>query len=265
VLRIPKCRSTFYGQRIPKNTGLVPNGHSQELFLRQISAFKRRRKYHSFIQVNPVPLRGKTRATFNRISEALEKFRCTLGLEPTIFYRLASEFIIVPSGVKYYPLKEIFCEDSIAYEQFINRLVDTLPWIADIVGRDFTKERESIEKFINELSSRKISVGSPSFRSKDWCILFAIREFGPKKGWPEEELLERIRRFYKGRMKKVTVEMVLADLTSQELDGVNIKEDKRNQRVKKHKIPETYIDIIKQEDWYEDWLKQGEKIIRIVS
>ena len=262
TLRCTKCRTTFYGPRIVKNTGLTPSKHACDTFIRQLSAFKRRRKYHKYIPVNPIVLRGKTKATFTRMTEALEGFRCDLGLSLSVFYRLVSEFITVPSGVKYYPLREIFCDDSMAHEQFIVRLCDTLPWIVDVVGRDFSRssELENITKFSSELSLRKVSMDMITFRSKDWYCLCAIKEMWPKKGWDKEEFLERVRRYYKRRMKKVTPEMVLSDLAHHELNGVNIKvkevrrtqEQKRIERIRKP----THIDLIKKQDWYPEWEKE---------
>jgi len=266
TVRQAKCRSTFYGSRIPKNTGLSPSKQAYDTFLRQISAFKRRRKYHRYIPVNPVVLRGRTKSTFTRITEALEHFRCSLGLGLHVFYRLVSEFITVPSGVKYYPLREIFCEDSIAYEQFIFRLGDVLPWITDLIERDFSRnsESEKVMKFCDELAKRKVSVSQVTFRSKDWYCSCAIREIGQKKGWNEEELLERIGRFYKRRIKKITPEMVLTDLIYHELDGIDIRvaepRRRKRERIGRTKRP-THIDLIKKQDWYGDWLKEYKESI----
>lgn len=250
-MRISKNLRTLV--RLPKTTGLVKSSDAVEIFRKQLMAFKRRRKYHRWVPVNPIILKGKTKKIFDQVTGALEEFRCSLGIESVVFYRLVSEFVIVPSGRKYYPLREIFSEDNPASEEFITRIVDTMPWVSDLLSRDFNNDHEvkSIREFSKELSSRKIDTNSATFRSKDWFCVVAIKEMAGKKGWNEEELLNRIQKYYKRRLKKVTPEMVLADLAHHELDKLDLLNE-----VKKKVSKKRYIgDTIKESDWYEDWRK----------
>jgi len=175
-----------------------------------------------------------------------------LGLQANVFYRLASEFVLIPSGRKYYPLRMIFVEEeNQASEEFITRLEETLTWISDLTSRDFNNDRivKSILAFSKELEKRKISVDRVSFRSKDWYCLVAIEEVGKKKGWSEVELLERIRIFYRRKIKKVTVEMVLGDLTQGELDKLSLETNHKKRKVK------SYVDVIKDDPNYQEWRK----------
>gem|GEM_PF-2912332 len=245
--------------RIPKTTGLTRSSGAVDIFLKQLMVFKRRRKYHRWIPVNPIVLKGKTRKIFEQVTNALESFRCSLGIEPLLFYKLICEFVVVPSGRKYYPLREIFSEDNPASEEFVVRIVDTMPWIADLVSYDFNNDHEvkMVRDFSKELETRKISAES-TFKSKDWYCIVAIKRMASKKGWDEIELLNRIGKYYKRRMKKVTAEMVLADLAHHELDNISIieKEVKEKKvRMKKQKI----IGIT--QDWLRDfsWLKDLER------
>lgn len=213
-------RSKFY-PKVPKNSGLTKDKHAPEIFLRKISEFKRKRKYHKFISISPVIFKGKTKSSFYTIADSLEEFRVQLGLGTNVFYKIVAEFILIPSGRKYYPLNLIFGDvNSQVTEEFIIRIVDTVTWIVDLIGRNFNNDKivKLVMEFAKELNNRKISTDNMSFESKDWYCVVAIREMAKKKGWSEVELLDRIKKFYKRRMKKVTSEMVLCDITHGELD-----------------------------------------------
>jgi hypothetical protein len=67
--------------------------------------------------------------------------------------------------------------------------------------------------------------------------------------------------FIAALQKWVHGEVTYGEIKSGSKEFVIIKKE----TVQYKKRPTDYIDIIKQEDWYEDWLKQGEKIIRNVS
>ena len=84
-----------------------------EILIKEIDAFKRRRRYHRFIKLNPVApllMQGKQmKQSFFDVIEKLETLRvCVFGLHPLKFYRLASEFIVSPNGVKFYPVRNVF-------------------------------------------------------------------------------------------------------------------------------------------------------------
>lgn len=244
--------------RVPKNSGLLKSSHAMETFQKQLFAFKRRRKYHRWIPVNPIVLKGKTLKTFETITNALEEFRCSLGMSSGIFYRVVSEFIVTPNGRKYYPLRDVFSEESPASEEFVVRVADTMPWIVDVTSWDFGNDSKvgEVLNFSKELVLSKIDTESASvLKSKDWYCVCAIMEMALKKGWSKEEILERIRIFYRRRMKKVTPEMVLSDLTHQELDGINLNNKTKEKKPRK----ETHIDIIKRQDYYDGWLKALKK------
>ncbi len=245
-------RPKFYPKRA-KSSGLSKDKHAAETFLKKIFEFKKKRKYHKFISVNPIALKGKSKRAFDSVVDSLEEFRIHLGLPVNTFYKLASEFILTLRGRKYYPLRMIFVEeDNEASEEFLTRIVETLTWISDLTSRNFNNDAivKSVLNFARELEKRKISADGVSSKSKDWYCLVAIQEVGKKKGWSEVELLERIRVFYKRKIKKVTVEMVLGDLTHGELDKINLENNKKKGKAKK------YAEVIIDDPWYEKW-KEG--------
>lgn len=248
--RVSKNLLLIYG-RYPKNFSLSKDVDvAVSSFLQQLSGFKRRKK-KKWVIVLPVLLKGKTKQVFIQLTTALEDFRCSLGMSITMFYRLVSEFILIPSGRKYYPMKELFCEDSVALEEFVGRLNDTLPWLADLVNIDFSSEsiyNKIVMKFERELSKRKISTDFVTFESKDWFCVYAIKMMADKKFWSEKELLDRISIFYKRRMKKVTPEMVLGDLSHGELDRVDLIQKKLSKKI-------STAEAVMQEDWYPEWLE----------
>lgn len=247
-------RPKFYPKRI-KSSGLIKDKHASEIYLRKLAEFKKKRRFHKFISIGPIFLKGRSRKAFDAIVDSLEDFRIQLGLSASIFYRLASEFILIPSGRKYYPLRMIFVEEeNQASEEFITRLEETLTWISDLTSRDFNNDRivKVILDFSRELEKRKISADRVSFKSKDWYCLVAIQEVGKKKGWSEVELLERIRIFYRRKIKKVTVEMVLGDLTHGELDKLDLE---TNHYKKKRKV-KSYVDVIKDDPGYQEWKEE---------
>jgi hypothetical protein len=245
-------KNLSFSTNVAKNSGLSKSSHAMETFQKQLFAFKRRRKYHRWIPVNPIVLKGRTLKTFEIMTNALEEFRCSLGMSSSLFYKIVAEFIVIPTGRKYYPLREIFNDENPASEEFIVRIADVMPWIADITSWNFSDSKiVEVLNFSKELLIRKIDTGSATvFKSKDWFCVCAIMEQAEKKNWSREEILERIRIYYKRRMKKVTPEMVLSDITHRELEGVNLNNIKQKKQSK-----ETHIDIIKKQDWYEPWLK----------
>jgi hypothetical protein len=227
MVRVSKCLE-FY-ERIPKDSGLVKDKKAPEIFLKKIFEFKRKRKYHRWIPVNSLVLTGKTRRSFEVLVEALEEFRCGLGISAVAFYRVVSEFILVPSDRKYYPLRMIFSsEGNQASEEFLTRISDIMPWITDLIFQDFNDDRlvREILEFSSQISSRKINTRNVFHKSKDWFCVYAIKRMASKKGWSEKELLGRIAKFYKRRIKKVTPEMVLSDLVHGELDKLDLQDPK---------------------------------------
>jgi hypothetical protein len=250
-----KYTSKHLFKRVSKKTKVVINvDMATEVFLKQLSSFKRRKK-RKWVIVLPILLKGKTKQFFVKVVSALEEFRSSLVMSMTMFYRLVSEFILVPSGRKYYPMKELFCEDSVASEEFISRINDTLPWLADLVNIDFssgTKFNKMVTSFERELAKRKICTDLVTYESKEWFCVYAIKIMAEKKNWSENELLDRIAKFYKRRMKKVTPEMVLGDLSHGELDRVDLTQKKVSRKI-------STVEAITQEEWYPEWLENLKK------
>jgi len=251
---------------ISKNSGLVKDKKASDIFLKKIFEFKRRRRFHRWIQVNPLVLHGKTKRSFDSIVDTLEDFRCSLGLSVNVFYKILSEFILIPSGRKYYPFKMIFSsEENQVSEEFVTRVIDVLPWIVEWIGYDFENDKEvkSITEFSNRLLEKKIDVRGVDYKSKNWYCICAIKAMAEKKGWDESRMLEMIGKYYKRRFKKVTPEMVLADLVHGELDRMEMNEkekeaEKQKKVTDKGRIKEekqktkkelTVKDLIMQQNW----------------
>jgi hypothetical protein len=251
---------------VSKNSGLLKDKKAPDIFLKKIFEFKRRRRFHRWIQVNPLVLRGKSKDSFNAIVDTLEDFRCSLGLGTNVFYKILSEFILITSGRKYYPFRMIFSsEENQVSEEFITRIVDILPWIVEWTGHDFENDSEvkNITEFSNRLLEKKIDVRSAAYKSKDWYCICAIKAMAEKRGWNENKMLEMIGKFYKRRLKKVTSEMVLADLVHGELDRMEMNEKEKElereekatekEKVKKEKQKAkkelTVEDLIYQQNW----------------
>jgi hypothetical protein len=236
-------------KRIPKYTNLVKNAESLAYFERVITEFKNKRRFHTFIKQEPTIFSGKGRIAAQKIIDKFENFRCfVIGMHFNKFYRLIAEFIVIPSGRKYYPIKTLFSGDSNAWsDEFYHRIEVVIKWIAELVHKDFNVQK--ITKFMEELGKRKIDVKDVEFKSKDWYCVIAIKEFGKRKGWSEEDFLNRLSYFYKRRQKKITPEMVLIDLAEKQFDKFDFTNMNKNKKRAPH-------EGIKRQDWYEEW-RQG--------
>ena len=249
----PKNWETVNGPRIPKNsklTGWIREPTATRIFLKSISDFKRKKKRHKWISLTPVVFTGKSKQKLEVIVNQLEELRLSLALTPSIFYRMVSEFILIPNGRKYYPLKIIFSgSDNFIAEEFITRIEDTLPWIGDLALQDFGNDSavKKVMEFSRELHKRKVNCNGVTFKSKDWFCVCSIKDTIPKiKNWSAGELLDRLEKFYKRRTKKVTVEMALADLTNTELDDVDLTQPIK---VKKKKDASNFREILDTDKW----------------
>lgn len=233
-------------KRVPKFTSLLKHPNALEYYERAISEFKHKRRFHEYIKSELTVFTGNARVAAKDIVDRMEKFRCNvIGMQFNKFYRILAEFIVVPSGRKYYPLRAIFVkEQNITSTEFLDRIDVVMRWIADVVHKDFNTQE--ITKFIEELGKRKIDVKDVEFKSKDWYCVMAIKEFGIRRKWSAQEFLERIGYFYKRRQKKITVEMVLTDLAEEQFEKFDFSLMNKGKKRLAH-------EGIKRQDWYEKW------------
>lgn len=239
-------------ERKSKNAELTPDPNAANIFQKYLGEFRERRRYNSFIpsEVTFADRKGPNRVPFLNVVKTLENWRCkSVGMSVNKFYRIASEFILNPSGVKYYPLKNIFCSDpeSITRDIFYSRFVGVITWIADIV---YHEEIEEVSRFMSELENRKISTKNVGYKSKDWYCCHAIKKFFPKKGWSEKDFLDKVKKYTSKRMKKTTPEMLLGDLVSGNLDYIDMT--KKSSKVKGNST----VRLIKSESWYDEWKEE---------
>ena len=222
---------------------LLETRDAADLLLKAIMDFRRRRRYHRFIQFKPVApllMKGRMKTTFFDVVSQLERLRALVFfLEPTKFYRLASEFIISPNNVKFYPVRHVFGEGYLQ-EEYLDRVEGTITWVCDVCDSDEEEviTRPAVVDFINILKQRiKVFDTTIDFRSKDWYCVKSIARFGDVKGWTEDEFLGKLRNFYSGRRKKVTAEMVLSELSRGDIDVTPVAkvEEKKVKKTKKAK------------------------------
>lgn len=215
-----------------------------EIFIQAIMEFRRRKRYSQFIQVKHVaPLLKKGKgmwASFQKVVEHLELIRCSVQLDPYKFYRIASEFTIDSRGLKFFPVRQLFGDGELQ-EDFLRRAYDTFTWICDLC--DDEGETDWVISFIN-LVKEKVRVfdNAIDYKSKDWYCIKSIVRFNDVKEWTENGFLDKLKRYYGGRRKKVTAEMMLWDLAHGEMD-VLLTEEERNeikeqQQLEKQKLKE---------------------------
>lgn len=252
ILRAPKIF------RSPKRLQLRSNPVAYQSYLKALDDFRKLLQKNRFIKITPyidyfsVPSRKKDFLTF---VHELEEFRCSVvGLKQDVFYKLCSEFVLVPNGVKYYnPLHLFGCKASFEAEEFRQRLFETMIYISSSITdgtSDDDKTYQFMEK-VNQLNSIVDFKGvSAVYRPKDWYCIKTIHRRAESQGWPIDELVNKIKVFYRYRIRKVYPEMLLKDLVRGELDNVQF-----NNRGKKPKKLPRHIEAINSADWTEDWLK----------
>jgi len=238
-------------KRVPvlsqKNPGLDMDEKVVPIFLRAIDEFRKRRRFHRFVKVKPFIeyLSSVARKKdFYKFCEELEDFRCNvLGMNETRFYKLVAEFLLVPNGRAYYNPNHLFgCQGSYEAEEFRTRIFETMAFISFSVSLD-DNEAEILE-FIDELTALRGSVDASnvSYKSKDWFCVESIRSTILNKGWIIEEGLQKIKTYYRMRIKKVYPEMLLNDLTKGEFDHLNGKKLEKKGKT-------TINEIIQNEKW----------------
>jgi hypothetical protein len=252
-------------KRVAKKVGLPKNPNAYRLLISSIEDFKRTHRFSVFHKWTSTQQQLKSKmGIFKEMVEALEEFRAdSLGMSENPFYHLVAEFIRTSNSRQYIPIQQIFSRGETS-EGWIDRVQHTLSWICDLTNKYEVNLIERIAKFqsdINTLNSKFDSAAG--FRSKDWYCLGAILQIGSKKGWSEETLLERLKKYYRNpnRRKKATPEMVLFDVLEGLLDTIE-----KQPKTKKQKVSEAvdgdafYKDWSKKVDSATDfWLKQGEK------
>jgi hypothetical protein len=221
-------------------------------FTRSIFDLKRKRRTNFFIPTEVI-FTGKTRDALQLLIKQMEKFRCeTIVLNDDKFYRLAAEFILIPSERKYYSLKQIFSlnpENSIA-EEFQSRIKNTLTWISDVLHK--TVNTDEIINFINEVHKKckSLNFKNAELKSKNWYCIVAILAYAKKMGWSKELLIQKFSKFYDWRTKNTLPEAVLMDVVNGELDTIDFNDKK--------KLTRKY-DYIRNEDFVKEWEKNLRK------
>ena len=254
-MAVVRSSKIFYN---PKTLGLSKDPLAYQVYLKALDDFRRRIRKSKFIKIIPyvdyfsVPSRKKDFLDF--VSE-LEEFRCSsVGLREDVFYRLCAEFILVPNGVKYYnPLHLFGCRASFEAEEFKGRLFETLTYIFDSIA-DGTSDDEKTYEFIEKVNALGNMVEfkgvSSVFKSKDWYCIKTIHRRAKSRGWPIDELVNKIKLFYRYRIRKVYPEMLLHDLVHGELDKIEFNKVKKERKVPRHH------QAIKNSDWHDEWLSQ---------
>ena len=238
-------------QRKPKVS--TSKHHQQDVdkafnyFQQAIFDFKRKRRSSFFIPTEVV-FAGKAREALRVIVERMEKFRCeTLAMGLTKFYRLAAEFILIPSERQYYPLAHIFSLNNTNFttEIFQKRIKETMIWIADVVYKP-TNSNEVID-FIKEVDRKckRLNFKNAELKSKNWYCIVAILAYAKKIGWSREQLIKKLNLSYSWRTKNVLPEAVLMDVVNGEMDDLD--DDKKK--------PARKYDFIKNEDYVKEWEK----------
>lgn len=253
---------------IPKRLQLEPDPEVWKFFIRALDDFRGRRKYVRFIKVKPFLdylSTSKKKKDFIDFSNELEHIRCeNLGIGKTTFYRLASEFILIPNGTAYYKLSILFgCNGNWEADEFRHRLVETMFLISYAVGCLDGDESEKVRvmELIQSINEMRlvIDVSSGSmYRSKDWYCMVAIRNELMLRGWTVEEALRRMRVYYRRNIKKVYPERILKDLAEGGLDGLGDGKTKAKPVKKRGDIA-----AIESQKWYPQWFKDlGEKVVK---
>jgi len=240
-------------RRRPKKSGTtqLPLDDARGIFFVAVDTFKRHNQYSRFMVSAPVAEKlHKGRVGYKKLMGQLEDFRCAFGIDsPQVFYNMVAEFMSVPNGVKYYPVNHVFSGLEVT-EEFLSRVWNTLVWTFDIYDSKDILETK-IVWFADQLRDATRCFESGIERKhKDWYCLSAILRLLVRKGWSEAEFFNKVKVRYRNRMKKLTGEMLLFDLTHGELDAVKQPEPKPQKKNPK------IIDTLTSQEGHKDWVKQ---------
>ena len=240
-------------QRRSKHTICTIDPLAFNHFYKAVDAFRRRKRRSPFIKITPYQdyinkeSKPNRKKDFKEFIANLEALRCSVGMTEDIFYHLVAEFILQPNEQFYYNPSHLFgCVGSFTADEFMKRVFETLPQISKVVGED--DRIDEITSFITSVNQLRLKVdvtNAIQYKTKDWYCVKAIQRIIKDRGWTEEEFLNKLRTFYRRRVRKVYPEMLLMDVVHGELDIM--KEDKP-----KHKKP-PQIRAIENEEWFETW------------
>ena len=237
--------------KTPKANGFKSDPQASETFLREIDAFRRRRRFGTFIKVRPfityLISKGKKDDFYDFVSN-LEKLRCSLGMNVPIFYKMTAEFVLAPGGRHYYIPQHLFDSISWEAEEFRDRIFNTLANLPHVVEE--RNNEEEIMKFISKVEevNRHILDMKCGRVTKDWFCLAAVMKYVKEKGWTKIQLQEKLKIYYRRRMRKVYPETLLMDVVARR----GLDEAIKPQLKKKKDV----IDSIHREDWFSDWEQQ---------
>jgi len=223
-------------------------------FYRAADEFRRRRKFVRYMRIinfSDYLEKPNSKKDFKEFVNELENYRTkTSGIGENKFYNIVAEFLIQPNGQYYYNPKLLFgCKGSFVAEEFRSRIFNTLTLISKVIGED--DNIEGTTKFISKINDLNTPVDVSSaglLGKKDWYCIKAIQDIIKRKGWTEEELLTKVKRFYQRRVRKVYAEMLLEDIANGQLDSVR-------ETIEKAKKKAPNIRAIEKEEWFNDWEK----------
>lgn len=246
---------------IPKRVRLEQDPEAWKAFLKALDEFRERRKYVRYMKMKPFldylhP--AKRKEDFIQFCKDLEVMRCqTLGMNKLRFYKLVSEFTIVPNGMKYYNPKNLFGSDgSWDADEFRGRIYETIYYICSAIAIGLNGGEKGVKdlmEFIQSLDAMNTIVevrSSIVYKSKDWYCLVAFRNTVAGKGWTEEEIRRRIKIYYRRNVRKVYPERLLHDLMKGEFDRL-VPPPEKDKKIKKNSV----ILAIEREPFYKEWSK----------
>jgi hypothetical protein len=236
-------------KRPPKRKSL--SAEAIRNFNRAQDEFRRRRKFVRYMKITPFtdyinnPNRKKD---FREFVESLEDFRCgTLGMGENKFYSLVAEFQLQPNGQYYYnPLHLFGCRGSFVADEYKHRIFSILTLISYAISED--DDIDGTVNFISKINGLNVNVdvtNAGMLGTKNWYCIKAIQDSIKRKGWAEEEFLNKVKKFYRSRIRKVYAEMLLMDVVGGQLDSV--KEKVETKKKPKH------ISAIEKEPWFQEW------------
>ena len=244
--------------RVPKRLQLRKNPSAYNIFLKTLDDFRelqKKTKWHKMPHYVDF-FTPKRKKIFIEFVNDLEEFRChAIGMKNLeVFYKLCAEFILVPNGRAYYnPIHLFGGTANFEAEEFRNRVFETMTYIFSVVGDGFTDNEKTYE-FVEKVNQLKNVVEfrgvSPVFLPKAWYCIKTIHRRAESKGWTLDELVNKIKVFYRHRIRKVYPEMLLHDFVHGELDGIGFNKEKP----KKRKLPR-HIQAINDAPWTQEWLK----------
>ncbi|OGM08110.1 hypothetical protein A2Z67_03725 [Candidatus Woesebacteria bacterium RBG_13_36_22] len=246
--------------RITKRPGLEKDPEAYRAYLKELDAYRKRMRWSRFHKVTPfadyLASSASRKKDFMDFVNTLEDFRCNVvGMHENTFYKIVSEFLLIPNGTKYYNPHHLFgCEGSYVAEEFRNRIFETLSQISSVTSvDDDIEEMIRLISDINDLGTR-VDVKVALLGTKDWYCIRSILVRSKLKGWTRNELLGKIKVFYRSRIRKVYPEELLIDIARGELDSISYNSKKE----KSKKVPK-HIQAIRNQPWYKGWKENSKK------